>query len=190
MKKRKILSNNRQNLPFFFLKCKNELEKRKLKYLIRKCFISTKVDCVVCDIENTNSNHTMTKHGICPSSKKRQYGKGRRVKRGVMPPGVMVPGALQIKNGLEPAFYGGWRTSADKANRRLKNRRARKSTRSSVVSVQSELKEEKEAKKHERKKMEKEHDKETRQMQKRFLRKIHELWEKQEKELLALANSI
>lgn len=132
----------------------------------------------------------MSKHGFCPSSKKRQYGKGRRVKRGVMPAGVMVPGAFQIKNGLEPAFYGGWRTPADKANRRLKNRRARKSTRSSVVSVQSELKEEKEAKKLEIKKMEKEHDKETRQMQKRFLRKIHELWKQQEEQLRSLKNSV
>jgi len=50
-----------------------------------------------------------------------------------MPLDVMVPGAFQIKNGLEPAFYGGWRTPADKANRRSKNRRARRDMRSSVV---------------------------------------------------------
>ena len=69
-------------------------------------------------------------------------------------------------------------------------RRARRKGRLSVVSAANEFEEEKKMKKREVEKMKKEHATKTRQMQKRFLRDIHELWEKQAKELKALSESI
>lgn len=140
----------------------------------------------------------MAKHGICLRSNKRNKGKGRynkpakKTKRFV--------GRMCFPSNEWSYDVGKYRTlnqssrggmSAPSRKRVIGNRRrARKNLRMSVVSRQSELKSEKEAKKDEVEKMKKEHAKKTRQMQKRFLRDIHELWEKQRLELLALEKSI
>ena len=139
----------------------------------------------------------MAKHGICTSSKKRQYGKGRKNKPLIITKKCLGSFVKEEETTYEARKYRTWNMSsrggmaAPSRKRVIGNRRrARKNMRLSVASLQSELKSEKEEKMHEVEKMKKEHAKKTRQMQKRFLRDIHELWEKQEKELLALENSI
>ena len=140
----------------------------------------------------------MGKHGICPRSNKRNKGKGRYNKPAKKTKRFM--GRMCFPSNESSYDVGNYRTlnqssrggmSAPSRKRVIGNRRrARKNLRMSVVSRQSELKSEKEAKKDEVEKMKKEHAKKTRQMQKRFLRDIHELWEKQRLELLALEKSI
>ncbi len=140
----------------------------------------------------------MAKHGICPSSKKRNFGKGRKKKPKVITKRFM--GRYLVPSNewsYEVGNYRTWNQSScggmsAPSRKRVKGnrRRVRRNIRLSVVSVQSEVKSEKDAKKREVEKMMKEHAKKTRQMQKRFLRDIRELWEKQRLELLALKNSI
>lgn len=140
----------------------------------------------------------MAKHGICHTSNKRNYGKGRKNKPAKKTKRFM--GRMLVPSNEWSYEVGKYRTwnqssrygmSAPSRKRVIGNRRrARKELRRAVVSVQNDVKAEKEAKKGEVEKMKKEHAKKTRQMQKRFLRDIHELWEKQRFELLVLTNSI
>ena len=140
----------------------------------------------------------MANHGTCRDSNKRNIGKGRKNEPAKKTKRFM--GRKFVRSNEWSYDVGKYRTlnqssrggmCAPSRKRVIGNRRrARKNLRLSVVSRQSELKSEKEAKKDEVEKMKKEHAKKTRQMQKRFLRDIHELWEKQRLELLALENSI
>lgn len=142
----------------------------------------------------------MAKHGICPSSNKRNFGKGRKKKATVITKqfmgcmwwgddsGEMSYPARVYRTRNQSSRDGMYSPSRKRVigNRR----RARKNLRLSTVSVQSEVKAEKDAKRAALVKLKKEHATKTRQMQKRFLRDIHLLWEKQEKEFVALEGSI
>ena len=135
----------------------------------------------------------MAKHGFCPSSKKRNYGKGRKNEPKVNTKKCLGSFWMEDETTIHARNYRTWNQAslygrAAPSRKRVKGnrRRARKNTRLSVVSVQSNLKKEKEERKREVEKVKKIHAMKTRQMQKRFLREIHELWEKQEKELVTL----
>ena len=137
----------------------------------------------------------MAKHGICPTSNKRNYGKGRKKKQTVITKRFMgciwwddygeISYPARKNRTLKQSSFRGM-TAPSRKRVKGNRRRARKNARLSVVSVQSEVKAEKDAKRAALVKLKKEHATKTRQMQKRFLRDIHELWEKQEKELVAL----
>ena len=136
----------------------------------------------------------MAKHGICPK-KKRQYGKGRKNKPTVITKQFMgcmwwgdsgeISYPARKNRTLKQSSFRGL-TAPSRKRVKGNRRRARRNMRLSVVSVQSDAKADKEAKHAELEKKKKIHAKQTRQMQKRFLRDIHELWEKQRLELLAL----
>jgi len=139
----------------------------------------------------------MAKHGICPK-KKRQYGKGRRKTAMVITKRFI--GRWYVAEDEWSYPVGHYRTKNQSSRdglsapsrKRVKGnrRRARKNVRASAVSVQRDVKAEKEAKHAALEKLKKEHAKKTRQMQKRFLREIHELWEKQAEEMSELEESI
>lgn len=139
----------------------------------------------------------MATHGFCPSSKKRNYGKGRKKEPKVNTKKCLGSFWMEDETIIHARNYRTWNQAslfgrAAPSRKRVKGnrRRARKNTRSSVVSIHSELKEEKEEKKREVEKMKKIHATNTRQMQKRFLRNIHELWEQQAEQLRSLENSV
>ena len=143
------------------------------------------------------SKQTMSKHGFCKSSNKRNFGKGRKKEPKIITKKCLGSGWRSDESTHHARNYRTWDQASlygmvAPSRKRVKGnrRRARKKTRSSVVSVQCELKEEKEAKKREMEKMKKIHATNTRQMQKRFLRKIHELWEEQAEQLRSLENSV
>ena len=142
----------------------------------------------------------MAKHGICPTSNKRNFGKGRKKKATIITKrfmGCMWWGDYSGEMSYPARVYRTRNQSSRDgmsapSRKRVKDnrRRARKEVRRAVVSVQREVKAEKDAKRAALVKLKKEHATKTRQMQKRFLRDIHLLWEKQENELVALEDSI
>ena len=126
----------------------------------------------------------MAKHGICPTSKKRNYGKGRKKKQTVITKRFM--GCMWWDDSGEVSYLarnnrtrnqGSFRGLTAPSRKRVKGnrRRARRNMRSSVSSAQSDVKAEKEAKHAALEKKKKFHAKKTRQMRIRFLRDIHEL---------------
>ena len=135
----------------------------------------------------------MAKHGICPK-KKRQYGKGRKNKPTVITKRFIGKWYVAEDEWSYPVgHYRTWNQSSRDglsapSRKRWKGnrRRARKNVRASAVSVQRDVKAEKDAKHAALEKKKKFHAKQTRQMRKRFLRDIHELWEKQRLELRTL----
>ena len=138
----------------------------------------------------------MPTHGFCPS-KKRMRGKHRKNNVLIITEKCLGSGWKEEETTYEARKYRTRNQStlfgmAAPSRKRVKGnrRRARRKGRLSVVSAANEFEEEKKMKKREVEKMKKEHATKTRQMQKRFLRDIHELWEKQAKELTALKESI
>jgi len=143
------------------------------------------------------TTQTMSKHGFCDRSNKRNFGKGRKNEPKVNTKKCLGSHWMEDETLVHARNYRTWnqaslfgRTAPSRKRVKGNRRRLRKNTRSSVVSAQSELKEEKKANKREIKKMKKIHATNTRQMQKRFLRTIHELWKQQAEQLRSLENSV
>lgn len=139
----------------------------------------------------------MAKHGPCPHSNKRNFGKGRKKKPMEITKRCLGSGWMSDESIYHARNYRTKNQSSlcgmtAPSRKRVKGnrRRVRKNTRLSVVSVQSNLKKEKEEKKREVEKVKKIHAMKTRQMQKRFLRNIHELWEQQAEQLHSLEKSV
>ena len=143
------------------------------------------------------TTQTMSKHGFCDRSNKRNFGKGRKNEPKVNIKKCLGSHWMEDETLVHARNYRTWnqaslfgRTAPSRKRVKGNRRRLRKNARSSVVSAQSELKEEKKANKREIKKMKKIHATNTRQMQKRFLRTIHELWKQQAEQLRSLENSV
>jgi hypothetical protein len=137
------------------------------------------------------------KHGFCPSSNKRNFGKGRKKEAKTRVVCFRHMGGdessytwhqrkYRTLNQATECFTHGPSAKCVKRNRR----RARKKVRLSVLVEQQKLEQMNAAKKCEVEKMKKLHAKNVRQMQKRFLRDIHELWKKQHDLMYALENSV
>tara|TARA_A100001015_G_scaffold198344_1_gene221297 strand:- start:827 stop:1231 length:405 start_codon:yes stop_codon:yes gene_type:complete len=116
----------------------------------------------------------------------KRKGKGRRVKKGVMESGTMVPCAFQKENGLLKAAYGGWRKNRMKAVTRLQKRRDRRKTKKLAVCLKNENKQQQKDEEMKKEMLKKKHAKEVRILRQKFFRDIYNLWEKQAEEIKLL----
>jgi len=142
-------------------------------------------------------NTTMQKHGLCPYSQKRNFGKGRKNKPTLLTKKCLgsfwmedetTVHARNYRTRNQASLYG--MTAPSRKRVKGNRRRFRRNTRTTAKKVYGELKQEKQAKIHQVDKMKKLHANQTRQMQKRFIRDIQLLWTHQAENLLSLKNTI